>query len=75
MAQTLKLRPGYWRASDSVAMEDVLKCWASDACKGGAPALVSSTRRALADDNQDNFADGYCAAGYQGPCECTSTQP
>lgn len=54
---SLTLEGGFWRTSNTST--EVLECHNADACSGGeAPSCGDA-----------NCLDGYCAAGYTGPCE------
>lgn len=54
---SLSLDKGYWRTSNE--SRDILRCYNPDACEGGVAEI----------HGDGNFADGYCADGYQGPCK------
>jgi hypothetical protein len=62
--RTLPLQSGHWR--ESFDNDQVLKCWNTDACKGGTPAAQSLGAALSRDD--------YCNAGYEGPCRSTLQQ-
>lgn len=55
---SLSLDEGYWRTSNT--SKDIRQCHNEDACVGGEAEMCGDV----------NCAEGYCAAGYTGPCEC-----
>jgi hypothetical protein len=51
---TLSLSKGRWR--ESLTQNTTRECWNEKACSGGVA-------------NNSSKTDGYCAAGYKGPCK------